>query len=124
MIRLLFKVIHYEPSPDHKDNVMRSFNLIWILLSTLPAGLIYLIYKRTPEKNEAAELLFFASEILVIGLIYYIIVTRKSKVFIESEVGTHYFKFGKFTNVLKPLVLLMTLGVIIILGRVMFVLWR
>lgn len=121
MIELLYKIIHYEPSPEYKDNVMRSFHFIWALLSTLPAGLIYLIYKKMSKKNQTTEFAFLASEILVIGLIYYIIVTRKSKVYIETDLGRHYFRLGRFTNLLKPLIPLTLFGVIIIIGRIMVI---
>lgn len=123
MIKFLFKVIHYEPSSEHKDNVMRSFYFIWALLSTLPVGLIYLVYKRTPERNATLELLFFASEILVVGLIYYLIVMRKSKVFIESDLGRHYFTLGRFTNIFKPLIPVIMFGVVVMLGRMIFILF-
>jgi hypothetical protein len=119
MITLLYRLIHYEPSQDHEDNVKRSFYFICALLSTLPIGLVYLIFLVLDNNHIAIELIFIVIEILIIGLIYFFTVFRMSKRFIESNEGRRYYKFGRFTNFLKPLIILGMFAIVILLGRSM-----
>ena len=121
MIKFLYKVLHYEPSSEHKENVMMSLHFICALASTFPVGLTYLVYKKTPEKDSTIDTLFFATAVLFIGLSYYIIVSRNSKMFIETELGQHYFKFGRYTNIVKPFILVIMFALVFLLGRIIFI---
>jgi hypothetical protein len=124
MVKLLYKIIHYELSPDHKDNVLRSFYFIWAIITTLPVIAIYVLFRNYSfGESLFNELLFYGIEITVICFTYYLIVIREAKLFIETPVGIEYFDFGKFNGILKILAFLFLLGVVVVFGRMFFVFW-
>lgn len=119
MIKLLYKIIHYEPSPDHKDNVMRSFHFILALTSILPILLLYIVYMKIPITHIAKDFVFCGIGIAILGSTYYLIVVRQAKVFTETTIGRQYYDFGKFNTLLKTLAFLLLVGLVILIGRLM-----
>lgn len=123
MIKLLYKIIHYEPSVDHKDNVKRSFYLIWGMISSVPGMVIYIYYNSIPDKTLLSDIIFFGIEILVLGLIYYMLVVRTAKLYIETNIGFEFYDFGKLNHILKTIVFLVGQGVVVLIGRLILVLF-
>lgn len=121
MVKFLYKIIHYELSPDHKDNVLRSFYFIWAIITTLPVIAIYVLFKNYSFGESFDEVLFYGIEITVIGFTYYLIVIREAKFFIETPVGKEYFDFGKFNGILKILAFLFLFGLVVVSGRMFFI---
>jgi len=122
MIHLLYKLFHYEPSPNHEDNVKRSLHIIWALISILPVAFVYLLYMDIKENNFYYDLIFYFLILLIIVLNYYFVIVRKLKVFVETDIGKMYYNFGKFNTVGKTIAILAGFGLVIIAGRLMLLL--
>jgi hypothetical protein len=118
MIKILFKIIHYEPTLDHKSNVERTFGLINVIIVLLPIGFLYLIYKDMSVKGLYTDLVFLAIEAATAGLIYFPI-KKASKPYVETNVGFEYYNFGKYNTILKTLAFLLLVGFIILIGRLL-----
>ena len=116
MIKFLYKVIHYEPTADHKENVSRSFGLITALIIILPIGILYLLYKGINEKTLLTDIFFLGIVLALIAIVYFLIQkTRKS--YIKNNLSSQYYNFGKFNTLFKTLIVLLLLGFIILIGR-------
>lgn len=116
MIEFLYKVIHCEISVDRKMDIFRSFSIIWALFSTLPVGLIYVIYSKLSTRNIYTDVLFYTTEFAIMASIYYFIVVPHYKIYNETSIGLQYFHFGKFNGVLKILVFISLFGFMVLLG--------
>jgi undecaprenyl pyrophosphate phosphatase UppP len=123
MIRFIYKIVHFETSLDHKDDVMKSFLFIWIFASIIPFVLLYLMYNKFIERSIYLDYALVLMAILISILLYYAIRIRQAKTFIERGLDREYYDFGRYNTILKTLAILAILGLIILLGRAaMFIL--
>lgn len=118
MIRFIYKIIHFEGSPDHKENVMKSFLFIWIFASITQFVLLYLIYISIAERNKILDyaLLFFV--IFTFAIFYYLIRIRLVKIFLDRGLDNDFYDFGKSNGILKPVSVIVIIGLIVLIGRI------
>ena len=117
MIRFIYKLIHFEGSIDHRENVMKSFLFIWIFVSIIQFVFLYLLYIRFTERNTSFDYTFLLIAILTSVLLYYLIRVRQVKIFFDKGIDKEYFDFGKYNGILKPTF------VFLIVGSIVFVFW-
>jgi hypothetical protein len=116
MIKFLYKVIHYEPTADHKTNVSRSFLLITTLIITLPISILYLLYNGINGKTLLTDIFFLGIALALIAIVYFFI--RKIwKSYLRDTLSYQYYNFGKYNTLFKTLIVLLLVGFIIFIGR-------
>lgn len=116
MINFLYKVIHYEPTANHKTNVSRTFLLIITLIVTLPVSILYLLYNGINQKNTLTDVFFLGIALVFIAIVFFII--RKTwKSYQSNTSGLQYYDFEKYNTLFKSLIVLLLIGFIVFIGR-------
>jgi hypothetical protein len=124
MIRLLYKIIHFEGDVDHSKNIGNTFLFIWIVLSSLSLAFVYLIFTILELRNGVLDYALLATGLFASIVLYYLIRIKQAKSFVEKGWDRDFFDFGKSNRFLKPLVVLLIFTFITVLFKGILIIVR
>jgi len=117
MIKLLFKIIHFESDEDHSKNIHNTFLFIWIVLSIIGFVLVYLLFTLLELRNRMLDYFLVTTGLLVSVVLYYLIRIKQAKSFVERGWDKNYFDYGILNRLLKPLIVLLIIFSIVLISK-------
>lgn len=117
MIKLLFKILHFESTPNHKNNVGNTFLFIWIFSSIIQYIIFYKICLIFKIQVQLHDYYFLLGTLLISFTTYYIIYFRILINFERKGLDKEFYDFGKLNKIIKPTILCLFLIIIVFLGR-------
>lgn len=116
MLRLLYKLLHFEGRPDHVENVKTSFVLIWLFIATFIYVLMSMFYVKIFERSIELKSPIFLTEVMVCAFLYYWIAVRYPIIFLRKGWDREYYNFGKYSDYIKPLFFLLMMALLVFLA--------
>jgi len=113
LIKLIYRILHFEAWLDHDESVNKTFYLITLIFASISGLCIHGLFVFFGA-NIKWKFAYILALLFACVLSYFFITVRLQKEFIKNGFDKYYYNFGRYNTLVKPILFMFLFAVIVV----------